>query len=102
MLSRDRLEATIYLFWIRKSDVDAAAEPQLPRKRRVFIRQEVGHTGTHYFPSTPKEHFRQMYYSAIDLTIGCISTRFNQKDFTVYQSMQELLQKAVAGEKHKK
>ena len=30
----------------------------------------------------------------------CIRTRFNQKDFKVYQSLQELLLKAVAGEDH--
>ena len=47
-LSRDRSEAIFDLFWTRflkkKSEVDAVAEPQLPRKRRVPIRQEVGGT----------------------------------------------------------
>ena len=32
----------------------------------------------------------------------CIRTRFNQMDFKVYQSIQELLLKAVAGEDHDK
>ena len=41
-----------------------------------------------------------MYYAAIDVTTECIRTRFNQKDFKVYQSLQELLLKAVAGEDH--
>ena len=41
-----------------------------------------------------------MYYAAIDVTTECIRTRFNQKDFKVYQSIQELLLKAVAGEDH--
>ena len=41
-----------------------------------------------------------MYYAAIDVTTACIRTRFNQKDFKVYQSIQELLLKAVAGEDH--
>ena len=40
-----------------------------------------------------------MYYTAIDVTTECIRTRFNQ-DFKVYQSIQELLLKAVAGEDH--
>ena len=102
-LSRDRSEAAFDLFWTRllkrKSEVDAVAEPQLPRKRRAPARQEVGDSGTHYFPSTPKEYFRHMYYAAIDATTECIRTRFNQKDFKVYQSIQELL-KAVAGGDH--
>ena len=41
-----------------------------------------------------------MYYAAIDVTTERIRTRFNQKDFKVYQSVQELLLKAVAGEDH--
>jgi len=47
-LSRDRSEAIFDLFWTRllkkKREVDAVAEPQLLRKRRVPIRQEVGDT----------------------------------------------------------
>ena len=34
------------------------------------------------------------------MTTECIRTIFNQKDFKVYQSLQELLLKAVAGEDH--
>jgi len=41
-----------------------------------------------------------MYYAAIDVTTECIRTRFNQEYFKVYQSIQELLLKAVAGEDH--
>ena len=41
-----------------------------------------------------------MYYAAIDVTTECIRTRFNKKDFKVYQSIQELLMKAIAGEDH--
>ena len=103
-LSRDRSEVEFDLFWTRllkrKSEVDAVSEPQLPRKRRAPARKEEGDSGTHYFPSTPKEHFRHMYYSAIDATIECIRTRFNQNDFKVYQSIQELLLKVVAGKDH--
>ena len=43
------------------------------------------HIILHYFPSAPKEHFRHMHYSAIDVTIECIGTRFNGKDFKVYR-----------------
>ena len=78
--------------------MDAVVEPQLPRKRRPSARQDGGDSGTHYFPSTPKEYFRHMYYAANDVTTKCIRTRFNQKDFKVYQSIHERLLKAVAGE----
>ena len=67
-LSRDTSEAAFALFWTRllktKSEVDAVAEPQLPRKRQAPARQEVGDS-THHFPSTPKECFRHIYYSTM-------------------------------------
>ena len=60
-LSRDRSETAFDLFWTRllkrKGEV---AEPHLPRKRPAPARQEVGDSGTHYFPSTPREYFRHM------------------------------------------
>ena len=34
------------------------------------------------------------------MTTECVRTRFNKKDFKVYQSIQDLLLKAVAGEEH--
>lgn len=43
-----------------------------------------------------------MYYVVIDVATECIRTRFNQKNFKVHQSTQELLLKAVAGEDHDK
>ena len=84
----------------KKSEVDGVAEPQLPRKRQAPARTVVGDRGTHYVPSTTKKHVRHMYYSAVDVTIECIPTRFNKKDFKVYQSIQELLLKPIAGEDH--
>ena len=45
----------------------------------------------------PQFIFSLLYY----LTIECICTRFNQKDFKFYQSVQELLLKAVACEDHR-
>ena len=91
-LSRNRSEAAFDLFWTtllkRKSEATAA------KKTTSSALQEVGDSGTHYFPSTPKEYFRHMYYAAIGVTTECIRTRFKQKDFKVYQSIQELLLKA--------
>ena len=46
-------------------------------------------------------HFRiSVCFFFFDVTTECIRTRFNQKDFKFYQSIQELLLKAVAGEDH--
>lgn len=80
--------------------MEGVADPQLPRKRRAPRRTEVGDRSTNYVPSTTKEHARHMYYSAVDVTIECIPTRFNQKAFKVYQSTQVLILRAIAGEDH--
>ena len=46
-------------------------------------------------------HFRiSVCLFFFDVTTECIRTRFNEKDFNFYQSIQELLLKAVPGEDH--
>ena len=47
-----------------------------------------------------KEHFRQVYYEALDETVKCIRDRFDQKDFKLFRNTQEVLLKAVKGEDH--
>ena len=97
------MKLRLNLSWMRllkkKSEVDGVAKPHLPIKRTP-VRPEVADRGKHYFPSVPKEHYRHMCYSAIDVTIECIRTRFNQKESKVFQSIQELLLKAIAGKDH--
>jgi hypothetical protein len=92
-LSKDRNEASFNLFWERllqrKNEIPLVGEPQLPRKRKVPKRQEIGEHGTRYFPSNPKEHYRHIYFSAMDATIQSIRSRFDQKDFKVYENIQE-------------
>ena len=39
-------------------------------------------------------------HQLIDTMAECIHTRFNQKDFKVYQNIEELLLKAVASKDH--
>jgi len=62
----------------------------------------VRDSGTHFSAFVPKKHFHHVYYVVIDVATECIRTRFNQKNFKVHQSTQELLLKAVAGEDHDK
>ena len=71
-ISRDRNDASFNLFWQRilqrKSNMEGIGDPELPRKRKAPARFEVG-SGPHHFPSTAKEHFRQVYYEALDETV---------------------------------
>ena len=47
-------------------------ERTLPRKRRTPARLEVG-AGAPSYPQTAKDHFRRVYYEAIDLIISELS-----------------------------
>ncbi|XP_073257992.1 zinc finger MYM-type protein 1-like [Porites lutea] len=71
-------------------------DPVPPRKRKVPSRFELGQQQTHYFPQTAKDHYKQIYFEAIDFATTAITARFDQKDFKVYMNLQELLLKATA------
>ena len=73
-------------------------DPKLPRNRKAPVRHEVGEQDTHHFPETPKDHYRRIYFNAIDTVTQCIATRFEQEDFKIYVNIQELLLKSFASE----
>ena len=65
----------------RKSE-GLLGEPTLPRKRSTSTRLEVG-AGALSYPQTAKDHFRRVYYEAIDLIVGA----FYQESFRSYAQM---------------
>jgi hypothetical protein len=102
-LLKDRNDESFGLFWERllqrrNKEIPVVEEPKLPRKRKAPPRFEIGEQSNNYFPLTPKEHYKQIYFSAIDNVTQCIATRFEQNDFKIYVNVQELLLKSIAGE----
>ncbi len=69
-------------------------EPILPRKRRAPSRYEIG-DGEGFHLSIVEDHYRLLYFEAIDLAIMSIQDRFNQSGFLMYQNLEELLIKAA-------
>ena len=65
------------------------SHPELPR-RRAPARFEIGNE-TPYFPETPKDLYRKVYFEALDLIIASIGERFDQPSFVVYKHMETLL-----------
>ena len=65
------------------------SEPALPRQKRAPRRFEIG-TGPPSYPTTPQEHYRRIYFEAIDLMVNAIDNRFNQASFDVYAKMESL------------
>ena len=70
------------------------SEPALPHRRKVPKRLEYG-TAAHEYPSTAEDHFRQIYYEVLDLVISCITDRFDQPGYCIYNKVQNLILKAA-------
>ena len=66
------------------------SEPTLPRKR---CSSEVGASALIY-PQTTNDHFRRVYYKAIDLIVSAIY----QESFRSYVQMETLLVKGANGD----
>ena len=65
------------------------SEPALPRQKQAPSRFEI-ETGPPWYPTTPQEHYRRIYFEAIDLMVNTIDNRFNQASFDVYTKMASL------------
>ena len=88
-----RTEEMYKLFWqkiITQANELDIAEPTLPRKRKAPRRYEVG-VGTGVTPSSPEDHFKAIYYEALDTVIGCIGDRFKQEGYQMYSKLEQLL-----------
>ena len=108
-LEKFRNEESFDIFWQlldKQRERIEVSDPSLPRKRKILKRLEdcfgYGTSDTSHFPDTPKSHYRCIYLDVLDNVIQCIKDRFNQPDFQKYMNLQELLLKAVKGEKCKK
>ena len=93
------------LFWTRlvktKSEVDGVAHPQLPRKQRAPARTEAGDRVCPFCTHDGSDiSARHALFSNLCDAIECIRTRFNKKDFKVYENIQEILLKTKAGKDH--
>ena len=51
------------------------------------------------FLKTPKDHYKRIYFIAMDTVTQCIATRFEQEDFKLFMNIQELLLKSFASER---
>ena len=75
------------LFW-QKYILEASRfqvnEPTYPHRRKVLRRSKEGRENSHSYPSTPEDHYRQIHFEVIDLTINWITDRFNQPGFLMY------------------
>ena len=92
-LQQIRSEETFDLFWkyvdLRRLSLEVS-DPSLPRKRKVPRRFETGEAASEH-PLTAKDHYRRIYFQAIDLIISTIKGRFEQKGFQMLRKLEILL-----------
>ena len=67
-------------------------DPQLPHCRKQMRRYDDGDS-VGDFHSTSKAYFKQSYYEAIDLVVGCIANRFDQPGYKIYRTLEILILK---------
>ena len=73
------------LFWdkvTQRASSLGVDDPQLPhcRKRTRSYDDGISYGDFHI---TPKAYFRQNYYEAIDLVVGCMQNRFDQPGYRI-------------------
>ena len=97
-LLKDRTNTLFSLIWARilqgkPTEIQTIEDPKLPRKRKARVRHEIGEQDQdpHHFPETPKDHYKRIYFNAIDTVMQCVATRFNQEDFKIYVNIQECI-----------
>ena len=99
-LATIRADDKFELFWekVRRmvAELDVS-EPQLPRKRKAPMRYESG-TAPPEYHSTPKGHYRQIFYEAVDLNVHAIDDRFDQPGYRTYRCLEDLVLKATNNE----
>ena len=81
-------------------DLDVA-EPNLPRRRKVPRRLDDGH-GPAAFPTSIEEHYRPVYFEALDLITSCIKDRFDQPGYKTYSELETLILNAASGKPYDK
>ena len=100
-LQKIRTENDFKLFWENcntKAKQLKIGEPVLPRKRQLPLRNYFGNAPAE-FPDNEEDHYRQIYFEAIETVIGCIEKRFEQNDYTNYYSkLENLLLYSARGE----
>ncbi len=71
-------------------------EPRLLRKKRAPQRFD-DHSSTGNYHSSPEDHYRAIYFEALDATTSCIQNRFEQEGFQTYSRLEQLLIRGDTG-----
>ena len=99
--SEDRNDGAYELFWecvLKRKEELNVQDPKLPRQKKLPRKLDDGNAETYHFPSTSKDHYRKIYFQALDAATNCIKERFDQPDFRKYVLLQEMFLKTTKGQ----
>ena len=88
------------------SKIEMTEEPTLPRKRKrpnySILTYIEGHENgkEDYHPNSPVDHFKQIYFDALDNIINAIKDRFDQPGYQIFSDVEQLLLKAISKESY--
>ena len=92
-----RSEDEFNLFWAKVKQfatVHNIYAPRLPRRRNAPIKHMLGKApGEH--PEKVEDDYRKKYYAVLETVVSCIKERFEQPDYEIYSSLEQLLVKAA-------
>ena len=92
-----RNESKFNMFWkkVTKFTEDHHVEsPSLPRRRSAPIKHFFGKAVAEH-PKSVQDDYRRKYFAALDTVINCIKDRFEQPDYDMYATLEQLLKKAA-------
>ena len=72
------------------------SDPSLPRKRHATAHFDNG-SSTGYFHPTAEDHYRQIFFEAIDHVIQAICSRFDQPGYGIYKNLEALILNSSMG-----
>ena len=74
----------------KKKSLPDVGEPLLKRKTQTPARYFLGQAAAEH-PPTPRDHYRKIFFEAIDLLVGHIKDRFEQPSFQLFQRLESCL-----------
>ena len=84
------------------SKIDEVSTPMLPIKRKKpnysilqYVEGNPKPTGEAYHPENVYDHFKQIYFEALDAIVNAINDRFDQPAFELFSQVEQLLLKSV-------
>ena len=84
------------------SKIDEVSTPMLLRKRKKpnysiiqYIEGNPKPTGEAYHPENAYDHFKQIYFEALDAIVNAINDRFDQSAFELFSQVEQLFLKSV-------